>query len=134
MNEASIVSGPSAGNVDLTGRSALVTRAASGIGRSCAERLARAGATVTVLDLNGDAAEEVARDVGGESLQADLSDYGVLNGLEVEADIVVNNAGLQHVAAVKEFPPERFSLTLRVMLEAPFRLVQKALPSMYEKG
>jgi len=120
--------------VDLTGRSALVTGAASGIGRSCAERLARAGATVTVLDLNGDAAEEVAREVGGESLQADLSDYGVLNGLEVEADIVVNNAGLQHVAAVEEFPPERFSLTLRVMLEAPFRLVQKALPSMYEKS
>ena len=134
MNEASIISIPSAVNVDLTGRSALVTRAASGIGRSCAERLARAGATVTVLDLNGDAAEEVAREVGGESLQADLSDYGVLNGLEVEADIVVNNAGLQHVAAVEEFPPERFSLTLRVMLEAPFRLVQKALPSMYEKG
>ena len=134
MNEASIISGPSAVNVDLTGRSALVTGAASGIGRSCAERLARAGATVTVLDLNGDAAEDVAREVGGESLQADLSDYGVLNGLEVEADIVVNNAGLQHVAAVEEFPPERFSLTLRVMLEAPFRLVQKALPSMYEKS
>jgi 3-hydroxybutyrate dehydrogenase len=64
VNEASIVSGPSAGNVDLTGRSALVTRAASGIGRSCAERLARAGATVTVLDLNGDAAEDVARELG----------------------------------------------------------------------
>jgi 3-hydroxybutyrate dehydrogenase len=134
VNEASIVTGPSAVNVDLTGRSALVTGAASGIGRSCAEQLARAGAAVTVLDLNGDAAEEVAQEIGDESLQADLSDYGVLNGLEVEADIVVNNAGLQHVAAVEEFPPERFSLILRVMLEAPFRLVQKALPGMYEKG
>jgi 3-hydroxybutyrate dehydrogenase len=120
--------------VDLAGRSALVTGAASGIGRACAGRLALAGAAVTVLDLDGDAASKVAGEIGGEAVQADLSDYGVLDSLEVEADIVVNNAGLQHVAAVEEFPPERFSLILRVMLEAPFRLVRKALPGMYEKG
>ena len=134
MSETRITSGEPSVNLDLTGRSALVTGAASGIGKACAERLSRAGAAVTVLDLNGDAVGEVARGIGGEALQADLSDYGVLDGLEVEADIVVNNAGLQHVAPVEEFPPERFSLILRVMLEAPFRLVQKALPGMYEKG
>ena len=134
MGETSLVPGHSAVGVDLSGRSALVTGAASGIGRACAERLSRAGAAVTALDLDGDAVKEVARDIGGEALQADLSDYEVLDGLEIEADIVVNNAGLQHVAAVEEFPPERFSLILRVMLEAPFRLVQKALPGMYEKG
>jgi 3-hydroxybutyrate dehydrogenase len=120
--------------LDLTGRSALVTGAASGIGRACAERLARAGAVVTVLDLNGDAAKEVAVQIGGEAMQADLSDYEVLDGLQVEADVVVNNAGLQHVAAVEDFPPERFSMILRVMLEAPFRIVRSALPGMYEKG
>ena len=98
MNEVSITSGPSV-NVDLTGHSALVTGAASGIGRACAERLSRAGAAVTVLDLEGDAAREVAEGIGGEAMQADLSDYEVLNGLEVDADIVVNNAGLQYVAA-----------------------------------
>jgi 3-hydroxybutyrate dehydrogenase len=134
MDEVSIVPGPSAARVDLTGCSALVTGAASGIGRACAERLARAGAAVTVLDLDGDAASRVAAEIGGEALQADLSDYGVLDGLEVDADIVVNNAGLQYVAAVEEFPPERFSLILRIMLEAPFRILQKALPGMYEKG
>src|ERR671921_267016 len=134
MSETSIVPGPSAAGVDLTGRSALVTGAASGIGRACAGRLAQAGASVTVLDLDGDAAGRVAGEIGGEALQADLSDYGVLDGLEVDADIVVNNAGLQHVAAVEEFPPERFSLILRIMLEAPFRIIQKALPGMYEKG
>jgi 3-hydroxybutyrate dehydrogenase len=134
MDEVSIVPGPSAAGVDLTGSSALVTGAASGIGRACAERLARAGAAVTVLDLDGDAASSVAAEIGGEALQADLSDYGVLDGLEVDADIVVNNAGLQYVAAVEEFPPERFSLILRIMLEAPFRILQKALPGMYEKG
>src|SRR5215217_489166 len=118
MNEVSITSGPSSVNVDLTGRSALVTGAASGIGRACAERLSRAGAAVTVLDLDGDAAREVAKGIGGEAVQADLSD----------------NAVLQHVAAVEEFPPERFSMILRIMLEAPFRIVQKALPGMYERG
>jgi 3-hydroxybutyrate dehydrogenase len=134
MNEASIVPGRSSVDVDLTGHSALVTGAASGIGRACALRLSRAGAAVTVLDLDGEAAGEVAEGIGGEALQADLSDFGVLDGLEVDADIVVNNAGMQHVAAVEDFPPERFSMIVRIMLEAPFRIVQKALPGMYEKG
>ena len=134
MGEASIAPGTSTVDLDLTGRSALVTGAASGIGRACAGRLARSGASVTVLDLDGDAAKEVAEGIGGEALQADLSDYEVLDNLEVDADIIVNNAGLQHVAPIEEFPPERFSLILRIMLEAPFRILQKALPGMYEKG
>ena len=134
MGEASIVPGTSTVDLDLTGRSALVTGAASGIGRACAGRLARAGASVTVLDVDGDAAKEVAEGIGGEALQADLSDYEVLDNLEVDADIIVNNAGLQHVAPIEEFPPEHFSLILRIMLEAPFRILQKALPGMYEKG
>src|ERR671912_1106967 len=105
MSEAYLATGPSSVNVDLTKRSALVTGAASGIGRACAERLARAGAAVTVVDLDGDAAREVAEGIGGEAVQADLSDFEVLNSLEFDTDIVVNNAGLQHVAAVEEFPP-----------------------------
>ncbi len=134
MGEFSIAPWASAVRLDLTGRSALVTGAASGIGRACAERLARAGAAVTVLDLNGDAAKAVADEIGGEAMQADLSDYAVIDSINVEADVVVNNAGLQHVAAVEDFPPERFSMILRVMLEAPFRIVRSALPGMYEKG
>jgi 3-hydroxybutyrate dehydrogenase len=134
MGEASVAPGTSTVDLDLTGRSALVTGAASGIGRACAGRLARAGASVTVLDVDGDAAKEVAEGIGGEALQADLSDYEVLDNLEVDAEIIVNNAGLQHVAPIEEFPPERFSLILRIMLEAPFRILQKALPGMYEKG
>lgn len=126
--------GPLAVNVDLTGRGALVTGAASGIGRAVAERLAVAGAAVTVVDLDGGAARKVAEEIGGEALQADLADYGVLDSLEFEADIVVNNAGVQHVAAIEEFDPARFSMMMRLMLEAPFRLVRKALPGMYEKG
>ncbi|HZY64980.1 MAG TPA: 3-hydroxybutyrate dehydrogenase [Rubrobacteraceae bacterium] len=134
MDEIHISAEQSTVSVDLRDKSALVTGAASGIGRACAERLARAGAAVTVLDLNGDAAQQVAEEIGGEPLQADLSDHDALDSLEIDADIIVNNAGLQHVAAIEEFPPEKFSTILRVMLEAPFRLVRKALPGMYEKG
>ncbi len=134
MGESYVAPGTAAVNLDLTGRSALVTGAASGIGKAVAERLSKAGAAVTVLDLNGDAAREAAEAIGGEALQADLSDDGVLDSLEIEADIVVNNAGLQHVAAIEEFPPERYAAILKVMLEAPFRIVRLALPGMYEKG
>jgi 3-hydroxybutyrate dehydrogenase len=134
MGEPSVAPGATAVNLDLAGHSALVTGAASGIGRACAERLALAGAAVTVLDLNGEAARGVADEIGGEAIQVDLSDHEMLDGLSIEADIVVNNAGLQHVAALEEFPPERFSMILRVMLEAPFRIVRSALPGMYEKG
>src|SRR5919112_3150212 len=86
MGESSIAPGQATTNVDLAGRSALVTGAASGIGHACAQRLAWAGAAVTVLDLNGDAALKVAQEIGGEAMQADLSDNGVLDSLEVEAD------------------------------------------------
>jgi 3-hydroxybutyrate dehydrogenase len=78
-------------------------------------------------------ARKAAEECGGKAVQADLSDHAVLNSLEVEADIVVNNAGLQHVAAIEEFPPERFSIIVRLMLEAPFRFVRKVLPRMYER-
>ncbi len=120
--------------VNLKGRRAFVTGAASGIGRAVAGRLAAAGAEVAVVDLNGEAAREVAEGLGGRAVEVDLSDPEALDVLEVETDILVNNAGLQHVAPVEEFPPERFSLIVRLMLEAPFRLAQKALPGMYERG
>ena len=134
MGEFSAAPGTSAVRSDLTGRSALVTGAASGIGRACAERLARAGAAVTLLDLNGDAAKEVADEIGGEAVQADLSDYEVLYRIDIETGVVVNNAGLQHVAAVEDFPPERFSMILRVMLEAPFRIVRSTLRACTRRG
>jgi len=118
----------------LSGRRALVTGGASGIGRACAERLAADGAHVLVVDRDGDAAEQVAAEVGGTAVAVDLSDLSAIDRLDLAVDILVNNAGLQHVAPIHEFPVDRFSYILRLMLEAPFRLVRGALPHMYEQG
>lgn len=122
------------GTLDLSGRRALVTGGASGIGRACARRLAAAGAEVVVADIDGDAAEQTAAEIGGVPLPADLSDVNALDGLASGADILVNNAGIQFVAPLQDFPPETFARILRLMVEAPFRLVRDALPGMYERG
>ena len=119
---------------DLTGRRAVVTGGASGIGEACARAFASAGAHVVIADLNGEAAARVAGEVGGEAWQVDLGDTAALADLALEADVLVNNAGIQHVRPIEEFEPERFSLILRLMLESPFLLIRAALPGMYERG
>src|SRR5215218_3545997 len=121
-------------DVQLDGRTALVTGAASGIGEACARRLAAAGAKVTVVDRDGEGAERVAGELGGTPVTADLTDPAGLDGLDLVADVLVNNAGFQHVAPVEEFPPERFAAMLALMVEAPFRLARAVLPGMYERG
>ena len=119
---------------DLAGRLAVVTGGASGIGAACAERLAADGATVVVADINLDAAKAIAARIGGRAFEVDLAADFDAAALAGEADILVNCAGLQHVAPVHEFPLDKFRLLLAVMLEAPFRLVQAALPHMYARG
>ncbi|WP_432510527.1 3-hydroxybutyrate dehydrogenase [Kineococcus sp. SYSU DK001] len=126
------VSAPPGG--PLGGRRALVTGGASGIGRACAVRLAEAGAAVVVVDRDGEAARAVAEAVGGTAVAVDLSDLDAVDALDLDVDVLVNNAGLQHVAPLHEFPADRFSLILRLMLESPFRLLKGALPHMYARG
>jgi 3-hydroxybutyrate dehydrogenase len=112
----------------------MVTGGASGIGRACAARLSAAGAAVVVLDRDEAAAKAVASEVGGTAIAIDLSDLDAIDRLDLDVDVLVNNAGMQHVAPLHEFPVDRFSYVLRLMLEAPFRLVRGALPGMYERG
>lgn len=119
---------------NLVGRRVVVTGGGSGIGAACCHRFAAAGAVVVVVDRDEASADAVAKSVGGESVIVDLSDLDSLDGVASGADVLVNNAGVQHVSPVHEFPPEQFSLIVRLMLEAPFRLVQQALPGMYERG
>src|SRR5215203_510521 len=121
-------------NGPLVGRRALITGGASGIGKACAVRLAGDGAEVVVVDRDAEPAKAVAASVGGTAVAVDLSDLDAVDALDLDVDILVNNAGLQHVAPIHEFPADRFSYILRLMLEAPFRLVRGALPHMYERG
>jgi 3-hydroxybutyrate dehydrogenase len=114
---------------ELAGRVAVVTGGASGIGEACATRLAADGATVVVADLNAGAAAAVAGRIGGRAVEVDLAAKFDAAALAGQADILVNCAGLQHVAPVHEF-----RLILAVMLEAPFRLARAALPHMYDQG
>jgi 3-hydroxybutyrate dehydrogenase len=121
----------------LEGRTALVTGAAGGIGRAVAETLAEQGAAVLALDVDADRAHEVARSTGGEALVADLSDRAAIEALDLGSrgvDVLVNNAGIQHVAPVEEFDPDRFELIHRIMLQAPFLLARAVLPGMYAAG
>ncbi|MFG1703914.1 3-hydroxybutyrate dehydrogenase [Nonomuraea sp. M3C6] len=120
---------------ELTGRTALVTGAGGGIGAACARRLAAAGARVLVVDMRAESAGKVAAEIGGTAVVADLSEPGFVASLPDEPiDIVVNNAGFQHVAPIEEFPPEVFSTMLRVMVEAPFLIAREVLPGMYARG
>ncbi|MEV5349401.1 3-hydroxybutyrate dehydrogenase [Streptomyces achromogenes] len=128
--------------LDLGGRTALVTGAASGIGRACALRLAAAGAAVRAVDRDAAGLDELAReaeragDLTGTVVPhvVDLTDLDAAERAAAGTDVLVNNAGLQLVRPIEEFPPEVFHTVLTVMLEAPFRLIRGALPHMYAQG
>jgi 3-hydroxybutyrate dehydrogenase len=119
---------------DLSGRRVVVTGGASGIGAACAERFAAAGAVVTVADIDADGATKVAASIGGRAVGVDLADPSFDTAFAADADVVVNNAGVQHVSPVQDFPEDTFRFMLALMLEAPFRLVRAALPHMYASG
>jgi 3-hydroxybutyrate dehydrogenase len=118
---------------ELSGRTALVTGAASGIGSACAQRLADDGARVVLLDRDERVADAAGK-LGGEAVIADLTDTAAVRELDLAADIVVNCAGIQHVAPIEQFPPEQFHRILTLMVEAPFLILRAVLPGMYAKG
>jgi 3-hydroxybutyrate dehydrogenase len=138
MNDRSAATGPDSADPGpdryLAGTQAVVTGAASGIGAAIARKLVTSGAEVLLLDRVADAVEEVAAQLGARSRTVDLADPEAAAELGRGADIVVNNAGMQHVAPVHQFPPDMFSTLLKVMLESPFRIARSALPGMYERG
>ncbi len=128
--------GASAPSTDLSAKTALVTGAGSGIGWAVAEALAARGALVHAVDRDGAALERLAQ-ACGEPIRprvVDLADLAALAHLPGDVDVLVNNAGVQHVAPVHEFPVDRFDQILRLMLHSPFRLIRQCLPHMYAAG
>src|ERR671937_316801 len=128
-------------SIDLSGRSALVTGAASGIGRAVAEELTAHGACVLVADLNEAEGQQVAANLPRAVFQrADVGSRDDCKALVARGerewggvDILVNNAGLQHVSPVEEFPEDRWEYLVRVMLIGAFLLTKYAITDMYRK-
>jgi len=130
------------------GKTALVTGSTSGIGLGIATRLAAGGANI-VLNGLGDAAqvEQLRKDISGKHRVsviydgADMSKSDAIAAMMQRAaaelgalDIVINNAGIQHVAPVEEFPVARWDAILAINLSAAFHTVRAALPAMKRKG
>jgi 3-hydroxybutyrate dehydrogenase len=131
----------------LSGRTALVTGSTSGIGLAIAQALAQQGAKL-VLNGFGDAEAAMAqvRDVaiGGAEVDyhgADMSDAAAISDMVAFAqqrfgslDIVVNNAGIQHVAPVEDFDPAQWDRIVAINLSSVFHVTRHALPGMKQRG
>ena len=128
----------------LKGKSALVTGSTSGIGLAIARALAKEGANLTINGFGDAAAIEKQR---GELQSefgikvwyspADMSKPGEIGGMIAQAekefgslDVLVNNAGIQHVANVEDFPADRWDAIIAVNLSSSFHTIRAALPGM----
>jgi len=122
----------------LTGKRALVTGGASGIGLAIGRELAACGAEVILSDLSDDALFAACRGLPtARGITADLSLRASARALAGDAgpiDILVNNAGLQHVSPVDEFDESMWDKLLAVMLTSPFALIRALIPGMYARG
>ena len=131
----------------LAGRRALISGAASGIGYAVAHALAERGARVVVADLRGGAAQvaadQIAASTGAEvrAIQEDAAvEDHVRHAIAETArlfgglDILVSNAGRQHVAMIEDFPVDTFRAIVDLMLIGPFLALKYALPLMRAQG
>ena len=123
----------------------LITGAGSGIGRGLAHSLAANGHRLFLADLRLDTVEEIVRLMASKNSSASsahamdvTSSSSVRDFLRAvgdeRIDVVINNAGLQHVAGLEEFPEDKWDLLIDVMLKGPFLLTQALLPRMRRHG
>jgi NADP-dependent 3-hydroxy acid dehydrogenase YdfG len=126
----------------LSGTSALVVGASRGIGEATARSLSAAGARVHVAARSIDALREIAEDIGGEALQLDLLNPSSVSAalarltddLGSAPDIVVNVAGVFHIASIPHTSLETFEESLATNLRGPFMVLRELLPAMIARG
>ncbi|WJV19132.1 3-hydroxybutyrate dehydrogenase [Rossellomorea marisflavi] len=123
----------------------VITGSASGIGYEIGKTFAENGSKVVLTDLNEEgvkASAQELKDLGYEAigLKADVtSEEDIKNMIEAaykeygRIDVLINNAGLQHVSPIEEFPTEKFELMIKIMLTAPFVAIKHVLPIMKEQ-
>ncbi len=118
-------------------KTVLVTGGASGIGKALCEGLAKAGHFVVVSDLDLEAASACAKAIVDNGGQARPQVLDVSNQAHIDAianngpvDVLINNAGIQHVAKLEDFPPERWRLINEILLVGPAMLSRAVLPGM----
>ncbi len=130
------------GNFRLDGRLAIVTGAGSGIGQAIARKFAQNGASVCLLDLDRERAEETARQIGGETetIVCDVTDpeatareFGRLAARR-RIDILVNSAGISHIGKLETTTPEDFERVFRVNVKGVYLCMQAVIQPMKRAG
>lgn len=117
----------------LQGKSVLITGAASGIGKACTVTFAEAGARVIAVDLDIELLKDLKSKNSIEIIEANLTNPEKFFPNNLEIDILINNAGIQHISPLENFSMEKADQMLSLMLRTPFYLIQKSLPFMYKK-
>jgi NAD(P)-dependent dehydrogenase (short-subunit alcohol dehydrogenase family) len=121
----------------LAGKVALVTGGGSGIGRATCTRFASEGASLVVADVIGERAEEVAREIGGQAVQADVTvaaDVARMVETAGPVDVLVNNAGGGTADDVLEIDEETWDGDITLNLKSAFLCSKAVLPGMIERG
>jgi 3-hydroxybutyrate dehydrogenase len=125
----------------LSGKVALVTGSTSGIGLAMAQALAAEGATLMINGFGDPAAiERECAALGAVHDGADMSDPAAIERMMKRCaeelggpDILINNAGIQHVAPVEDFPPEKWDAIIAINLSSAFHTTRFAVPAMKTK-
>ena len=131
----------------LRGKTALITGSTSGIGLGFAKGLADAGVNIVINGLGkSDEIEQTRKDIEARGVKciyngADMTKPEQITAMIAAAekefgaiDILINNAGIQHVSPVDTFPPEKWDAIIAIILSASFHTIRAALPRMKEKG